>query len=90
MTSGCRQRPDAGGERGIWHGRFWAHTIRDEVDSPRQFAYVHISAVKHGLVSRAWDWPFSAFHRDVHVGSLPEGWAGDDVPGAAEQRRDPE
>ena len=33
--------------------------------------------VKHGLVKRACDWPFSSFHRDVGAGLFPQDWAGD-------------
>jgi putative transposase len=33
--------------------------------------------VKHGLVSRVRDWPYSSFHRFVRTGLLPLDWAGD-------------
>jgi putative transposase len=33
--------------------------------------------VKHGLVSRVQDWPYSSFHRDVTRGLFPLDWAGD-------------
>jgi putative transposase len=33
--------------------------------------------VKHGLVTRVADWPFSSFHRYVAQGILPGDWAGD-------------
>jgi putative transposase len=33
--------------------------------------------VKHGLVSRVGDWPFSPFHRDVSAGLFPQDWAGE-------------
>jgi putative transposase len=33
--------------------------------------------VKHGLVERVADWPFSSFHRYVEHGLLPSDWAGD-------------
>jgi putative transposase len=65
------------GERGIWQRRYWEHTIRDERDFSRHVDYIHINPVKHGLVTRVRDWPFSSFHRMVKLGVYPEDWAGD-------------
>jgi putative transposase len=67
----------AKGERGIWQRRYWEHTIRDENDFSRHLDYIHINPVKHGLVSRVRDWPYSSFHRLVKLGIYPEDWAGD-------------
>jgi putative transposase len=64
------------GERGIWQRRYWEHTVRDESDFERHVDYIHINPVKHGLVARVRDWPFSSFHRMVRLGVYPEGWAG--------------
>ena len=66
------------GERGIWHRRYWEHTIRDERDFGSHVDYVHFNPVKHGWVPRAKDWPFSSFHRFVTRGILPVDWAGGD------------
>ncbi len=66
----------ANGERGIWQRRFWEHTIRDERDYAAHMDYVHINPIKHGLVARVIDWPYSTFHRDVDVGLYPKDWAG--------------
>jgi putative transposase len=65
------------GERGIWQRRYWEHTIRDEGDFERHVDHIHINPVKHGLVTRARDWPHSSFHRMVKLGIYPEDWAGD-------------
>ena len=65
------------GERGIWQRRYWEHTIRDEKDFARHIDYVHINPLKHGLVTRVRDWPYSSFHRMVRLGVYPEDWAGD-------------
>jgi putative transposase len=62
------------GERGIWHRRYWEHTIRDERDLNNHIDYVHWNPVKHGLVSAVKDWPYSTFHRYVHAGILPSNW----------------
>lgn len=61
-------------ERGIWQRRFWEHLIRDDRDLQRHVDYVHFNPVKHGLVERAADWPYSSFHRHVRQGHLPAEW----------------
>ena len=58
----------ARGERGIWQRRFWEHLIRDDADYARHVEYCYINPVKHALVSRVRDWPYSSFHRDVQAG----------------------
>lgn len=65
------------GERGIWQRRFWEHLIRNEDDFRRHVEYCYINPVKHGLVSRVRDWPYSSFHRDVRAQLFTEDWAGD-------------
>jgi REP-associated tyrosine transposase len=69
-------------ERGIWQRRFWEHAIRDDDDLRRHVDYTHFNPVKHGLVSRVADWPFSSFHRYVDRGEFPIDWGGDqrDIP----------
>jgi putative transposase len=67
----------AKGERGIWQRRYWEHTIRDDDDLARHVDYIHINPVKHRLVARVRDWPYSSFHRMVRLGTYPEDWAGD-------------
>ena len=37
--------------------------------------YVHINPLKHGLVKRVADWPYSTFHRLVAQGVYPVDWA---------------
>jgi|ERR1043166_657870 putative transposase len=64
-------------EKGIWQRRYWEHAIRDEADLSRHIDYIHFNPIKHGLVSRARDWPHSSFHRYVARGLLPVDWAGD-------------
>ena len=64
------------GERGIWQRRFWEHTIRDDRDYAAHVDYIHINPLKHGLVQRVSDWPYSSFHRFVAEGSYPNDWAG--------------
>jgi putative transposase len=64
-------------EKGIWQRRFWEHAIRDETDLARHIDYIHFNPVKHGLVTRACDWPHSSFQRYVARGFLPADWGGD-------------
>jgi putative transposase len=64
------------GERGIWQRRYWEHLIRDDADMQAHMDYVHFNPVKHGLVSRVADWPYSTFHRLVERGVYPHDWGG--------------
>ena len=64
------------GERGIWQRRFWEHLIRDEADYMAHMNYVHFNPVKHGLVARVVEWPYSTFHRLVVQGVYTRDWAG--------------
>jgi putative transposase len=66
------------GERGIWQRRFWEHLIRDEKDFSAHMDYVHINPLKHGLVKKIADWPYSTFHGLVEQGVYPINWAGGD------------
>jgi putative transposase len=63
-------------ERGIWQRRFWEHLIVDDADYRAHMDYVHINPVKHGLVDRVADWPYSTFHKLVTQGFYPPDWAG--------------
>jgi putative transposase len=65
------------GERGIWQRRYWEHTLRDERDFSRHVDYIHFNPVKHELVTRVEDWPYSSFHRMVRLGVYAKDWGGD-------------
>lgn len=78
-------------ERGIWHRRYWEHTIRDERDLANHVDYVHWNPVKHGHVAKVAEWPFSTFHRYVENGIYARDWGGsgistDDACGESELR----
>ncbi len=62
------------GERGIWQRRFWEHTCVDQDDLNRCIDYIHWNPVKHGLVERVCDYPWSSFHRYVEQGIYPFDW----------------
>ena len=61
-------------ERGVWQRRFWEHTIRDEDDFIHHLDYLHYNPVKHGLVARVVDYPWSTFHRYVAAKMYPANW----------------
>jgi putative transposase len=73
-----------GGERGesrrkrreaaVWQRRFWEHMIRNEEDLNRHIDDIHYNPVKHGLVKRVCDWPWSSFHRYVRMGFYEREW----------------
>jgi len=71
-------------ERGLWQRRYWEHAIRDEADLARYVDYIHYNPVKHGLVRRVCDWPYSSFKHYVARGDLPADWGGDlgEMPGS--------
>jgi putative transposase len=73
---GASIRLNARGEANIWQRRFWEHLLRDEQDFAAHVDYIHINPLKHGLVERVRDWPYSSFHRHVQRGLVSVDWAG--------------
>jgi putative transposase len=71
----------AKGEAGIWQRRFWDHHIRDEDDLAMHLRYCWWNPVRHGLVSRAVDWPYSSIHRDIRLGQADPEWTGPAIEG---------
>lgn len=53
--------------------------IRNEDDFRRHMDYLHFNPVKHGLVKRVKDWPYSTFHRFVKNGFYLPDWVGDEM-----------
>ena len=62
------------GETTVWQRRFWEHAIRDEEDFQKHLDYIHYNPMKHGLVQRVKDWPYSTFHRFVKQGFYSDNW----------------
>jgi putative transposase len=54
--------------------------IRDEADFRMHVDYIHYNPVKHGLVERPVDWPYSSIHRYIARGILPATWGTADPP----------
>lgn len=52
------------GDGRVWQRRFWEHHIRDDADWANHVNYCWYNPVKHGLVERQEDWPYSSYHRD--------------------------
>jgi putative transposase len=61
-------------ESTLWQRRFWEHVIRDDEDYRAHVDYIHYNPVKHGLVRRMSDWPYSSFHRYVNEGVYAPDW----------------
>jgi len=81
VAAGGAEAPTSAGQeakryRGVWQSRFWEHTIRDAADFKRHLDYIHVNPVRHGLVDRLQDWPWSSFHRYVRTGEYDRDWAG--------------
>lgn len=55
-------------ESAIWQRRFWEHHIRNKTDYEAHIRHCWYDPVKHGLVSRPEDWPYSSIHRDMAEG----------------------
>ena len=69
-------------ETGLWQRRFWEHAIRDTEDYATHVAYCWGNPVRHGLVARAADWPYSSLHRDIRRGVVEREWAERSADGA--------
>ena len=62
------------GRMKFWQKGFWDHVIRDEGDFQRHLDYIHYTPVKHGLVQRPEDWPYSSYAIWQSRGFYPERW----------------
>jgi len=62
-------------ESTLWQRRYWEHQIRDDLDYANHMDYLHYNPVKHQLVERVKDWPYSSFHRYVKAGTYGVDWA---------------
>ena len=61
-------------ENPLWQQRFWEHAVRNDEDFKAHMDYVHYNPLRHGLVERVEDWPYSTFHRYVREGFYPRDW----------------
>lgn len=63
-------------ESTLWQRRYWEHCITTDADYAHHYDYIAINPVKHALVTRVRDWPYSTFHRDVAREIYTLDWAG--------------
>lgn len=61
-------------DSGVWQRRCWEHLVRAEADLGMHVDYVHYNPVKHGIVLRVADWPYSTFHGAVKRGKYANDW----------------
>ena len=62
--------------KNIWQKRYWEHVLRDEHDFENHVDFIHFSPLKHGLVNRVVEWPYSSFHQYVTRGMYAVDWGG--------------
>ncbi len=65
-------------EHAIWQRRGWEHLIHDEDEWKHHLDYSHYNPVKHGLVSRPSEWPYSTFSKYVRLGEYDENWGSEE------------
>jgi len=63
----------------LWQHRYWEHLLCDDQDFRKHLDYLHGNPLKHGLVQRLVDWPWSSFHRWRARGIYPHDWGGEGV-----------
>ena len=61
-------------ESGVWHRRFYEHTIRNQEELNNTTDYIHYNPVKHGYVQKAKDWKYSSFLKFVKNGMYDKNW----------------
>ncbi len=62
------------GESGVWHRRFYEHTIRHQEELNHITDYIHYNPVKHQYVERVRDWQYSSFLKFVDNGYYDKNW----------------
>ena len=58
----------------LWQRRYFDHVIRDSEDFATHLDYMHFNPVKHGLVCRASDWPWSSLGEWIERGVYTADW----------------
>jgi putative transposase len=76
-------------ETGIWQRRYWEHAIRSQADFQTHVAFCWSNPVRHGLVARPADWPYSSIHRDIREGRITPDWSCGRIDGAFRGTRNP-
>lgn len=63
------------GESGVWHRRFYEHTIKSQEELNHITDYIHYNPVKHGYVKSVKDWQYSSFMKFVKKGYYDKKWS---------------
>ena len=63
-----------GGGREMWAAGHDERPLASEADIARESDRIHDDPVRHGLVRRPKDWPYSSFHAYVAHGLRPPYW----------------
>lgn len=72
---------DRRGKYSLWRRRFWEHLIRNNGDSARHVDYIHLTPVKHVLVTNPFDWRLSSIHAYARRGIIGADWRGSELAG---------
>lgn len=73
--SSSREINKVRGEKGhFWQERYQDHVVRNEKDFISHLNYIHYNAVKHRLVKKPEDWPFSSYKDYLEEGDYERGW----------------
>jgi len=64
------------GEAAVWQRQYWEHQIKNTNDLQKHIDYIHYNPVKHGLVEKIEDWPWSTYHKFVQE-RFYQGYAND-------------
>ena len=61
-------------EKGIFQRRYYEHTIKNETEFNNKINYIHYNPVKHGLVKKVKDCPYSFFHKFIEQNLYDINW----------------
>ena len=72
----CRAKDEASRAE-LWRPGVLEHSVADPAEHRRHLARCWHDPVRHGLVARPADWPFSSLHREIRAGRVPADWTAD-------------
>jgi len=61
-------------KQSVWSRKYHEFQIQSQRELLRYIDFIHYAPLKHGLVERVADWPYSSFHRYVRNHLLAEDW----------------
>ncbi|MFH0951609.1 MAG: transposase [Patescibacteria group bacterium] len=60
--------------KAVWQDRYMDHLIRDDHDFQNHLDYIHYNPVRHKLVKKPENWPWSSYLKFVRRGYYEIGW----------------